>query len=176
MKTVQKRAKVYLSKIPAAISGKGGCHNATLKVAVVLVHGFAMSNEEAWPLLLEFNARCEPPWTVKELAHKLEDARKLDRYPLPYGHLLEGGGGGNQRRTLHCKVSVPVAQAPRVIGRVVLPEDLSTRLPPPIRPQEAERHVQLNFNEALRPKSELEEFKEQAREFCRQLRLRGGRL
>jgi hypothetical protein len=34
-------------------------------------------------LLREFNERCQPPWTDKELAHKLTDARKVVGPTLP---------------------------------------------------------------------------------------------
>ena len=38
--------------------------------------------------MLEFNARCDPPWSEKELEHKLDDAAKLARHSKPRGHLL----------------------------------------------------------------------------------------
>jgi hypothetical protein len=34
--------------------------------------------DEAWPLMLEFNARCTPPWTEAELIHKLACADDWD--------------------------------------------------------------------------------------------------
>ena len=55
---------------------------------LALVHGFALSRAQAWPIMLEFNARCDPPWSEKELAHKLDDAAKLARHSKPRGHLL----------------------------------------------------------------------------------------
>jgi hypothetical protein len=80
------RAQAYVSRMPAAISGQGG-HQATFAAAVALVHGFEMSEGEAWPILSEFNERCEPPWSESELRHKLESAGKLNRHPMPRGHL-----------------------------------------------------------------------------------------
>jgi hypothetical protein len=70
-----RRARAYVAKIPGAVSGQNG-HRATFRVACILILKFGMSAQEAWPLLLEFNERCEPPWTEKELRHKLEDALK----------------------------------------------------------------------------------------------------
>jgi putative DNA primase/helicase len=72
--------------MPAAISGHGG-HDATFAVARALMHGFALSQEQAWPILLDYNSRCVPPWSVAELNHKLESASKLDRAAKPRGHL-----------------------------------------------------------------------------------------
>ena len=55
------RAARYVEKMPAAESGNHG-HDATFAVAVTLVHGFALPEAEAWPILCEFNKRCLPPW------------------------------------------------------------------------------------------------------------------
>ena len=82
--SVLDRARKYLAKVPPAISGQGG-HNATYHAACVLVHEFALSVEQAKPLLLEWNATCQPPWSEAELDHKLEDAARADG---PRGELL----------------------------------------------------------------------------------------
>ena len=73
--------------MPPAISGNHG-HDATFAVALALVHGFALSRDQAWPIMLEFNARCDPPWSKKDLDHKLDDATKLARHSKPRGYLL----------------------------------------------------------------------------------------
>jgi putative DNA primase/helicase len=62
-------------KIPGAKSGENG-HNATYHVACILVRDFRLQIEEALPIFQEWNATCEPPWSEKELRHKLEDAAK----------------------------------------------------------------------------------------------------
>ena len=80
------RAARYVSAMPAAISGSGG-HAAAFNVAVVLIHGFALAEAEAWPILCGFNDRCEPPWNERELRHKLASADKLARHPQPRGYL-----------------------------------------------------------------------------------------
>ena len=80
------RAGRYVSAMPQAVSGSGG-HAATFAVAVVLIHGFALAEEEAWPILLSFNERCEPPWNERALRHKLASAGKLARHPQPRGYL-----------------------------------------------------------------------------------------
>jgi len=58
--------------MPGAISGAGG-HDQTFAVACKLVE-FGLSPDDAWPLLLEYNHRCQPQWSERELRHKLEDA------------------------------------------------------------------------------------------------------
>lgn len=89
MRTVD-RARGYIAKIPPALSGSGG-HDRTFQVACILVQGFALSSEDAWTLLGEYNVRCQPPWSQIELRHKLKDALKA---PLnrPLGYLLNRSG------------------------------------------------------------------------------------
>ncbi len=83
------RARSYVAAMPAAVSGQGG-HNQTFAVACVLVQGFGLSQQEAWALLKDYNARCQPPWSEKELWHKLEDAEKADPPPGGRGSLAFG--------------------------------------------------------------------------------------
>lgn len=71
--TVQERARLYVATMPPAISGSGG-HTATFKAAVALVKGFALGEADAWSILLEYNARCAPPWSERELRHKIASA------------------------------------------------------------------------------------------------------
>ncbi len=91
--SVLERARAYLSNCDAAVSGQGG-HSTTYRVASALVNGFNLSVDDAFSLLAnDYNPRCEPPWSVKELRHKLEDAVKAGppsgKAP---GWLLDGGG------------------------------------------------------------------------------------
>ena len=72
---VTDRARRYLSKVPAAVSGQGG-HNATFYAACILVLGFGLRTHEALPLLQEWNVACQPSWSERELWHKLTDADK----------------------------------------------------------------------------------------------------
>lgn len=84
---VEQRALAYLDKMPPAISGQGG-HSATYAAATVLVHGFEIDSDRALMLLLEhYNPRCEPPWTEKELQHKVTSAATKS-HNQPRGWLL----------------------------------------------------------------------------------------
>ncbi len=72
--TVLKRAAAYLDAMPPAISGQSG-HNATYAAATAMVHGFDLDSDAAFGLLRDrYNSRCQPPWSEKELQHKVEDA------------------------------------------------------------------------------------------------------
>lgn len=84
---IERRALAYLDKLPSAISGNGG-HAATYAAATVLVHGFEIDPERALTLLLDdYNPRCEPPWTEKELRHKVTSAANKT-HSHPRGWLL----------------------------------------------------------------------------------------
>lgn len=77
------RASNYVARMDPAVSGKGG-HDATFKVAIALVRGFCLPSEESLRLLSRYNERCEPPWSEKELRHKLSDAVANSRVPWAY--------------------------------------------------------------------------------------------
>lgn len=69
------RAKDYLVKQPPAIQGQGG-DVQTYKVACALVR-FGCNRAEAFELLSDYSATCcNPPWTHRELEHKVERAFK----------------------------------------------------------------------------------------------------
>ena len=86
--SVVRRAAAYAAKLPPAIEGENGSA-ACFRVACVLVCGFGLSAEEAMPLLLEYNQRCQPPWSEGELQHKLDGAAKqAAENPDEVGHLL----------------------------------------------------------------------------------------
>lgn len=78
---LKRRARDYLAQLPPAVSGCRG-HDTTFMAACWLVR-FGLGDRDAMALLREFNERCQPPWTDKELAHKLTDARKIVGPTLP---------------------------------------------------------------------------------------------
>lgn len=91
---VERRAAAYLDAMPPAISGQGG-HNATYAAATALVHGFELAPNAALRLLLErYNPRCKPPWSEKELRHKVENAAEKP-HDRPRGWLLESGAAAD---------------------------------------------------------------------------------
>jgi hypothetical protein len=108
--SVIERARRYIDRIPGAVSGEGG-HNQTFKVACVLIHGFNMGRVESFVLLSEWNKRCQPPWTEKELRHKIESA---DKQTGDRGYLLKG------KESDLDKVMVPDYQEPKPL-RLVAP-------------------------------------------------------
>jgi KaiC/GvpD/RAD55 family RecA-like ATPase len=82
---IAERARAYIAKMDPAVSGNGG-HDQTFRVACVLKMGFAIDDGEALQLLREWNANCQPPWSERELAHKIKSA---GNQPGARGYLAE---------------------------------------------------------------------------------------
>jgi P4 family phage/plasmid primase-like protien len=83
------RARAYLAKCPPAIEGAGG-HNTAWSVIRCVVRGFDLSVDAALLALGQWNDRCDPPWSDKELAHKAKQARESGKTP-EIGAYLESG-------------------------------------------------------------------------------------
>jgi hypothetical protein len=81
------RVRRFLDAFPPAVAGQHG-DVRTFRVCCRLVRGFALADSDALPLLREWNARCEPPWSETELLDKLRRARRYGREPV--GGLLGG--------------------------------------------------------------------------------------
>ena len=70
------RAARWLEKVEGAVSGRGG-HNRTFYVACKLTHYFGLDRDRAVRLMLVvFNPRCEPPWRLRDIEKKVDDALK----------------------------------------------------------------------------------------------------
>ena len=72
------RAKRYLTSVPPAIAGQHGDVH-TFRVCCRLVRGFALNDDEALRVLSDWNERCVPPWSEKELVDKLRRAARYGR-------------------------------------------------------------------------------------------------
>lgn len=126
----------YVAKLPPAVSGDGG-HPATFRAACECVR-FGLGDGDALSVLREFNRRCQPPWTEKELAHKLADARRVAggqvracRQPAPAVRVV-----WKLQRTL-ATLPPPVQAVPMPPARsrpaLDLPADYFTTYPPGLR-------------------------------------------
>lgn len=85
---VLRRAIGYIKKIPGGIQGHSGS-KPTYTAAVALVHGFCLPLDIAFRVLKKhYNKRCKPPWSDKELRHKIESAAKKS-HRMPKGWLRD---------------------------------------------------------------------------------------
>ncbi len=67
------RARAYLAGVEPAVSGQGG-HTKTFTTALKLARLVNRDPELLWALLCEYNTRCRPPWSERELRHKWTEA------------------------------------------------------------------------------------------------------
>ena len=74
------RARAFLQRVGPAVSGQRG-DVLTFRVCCRIVRGFDLSDDEAVCVLSEWNARCEPPWSERELRQKVTNARRYGREP-----------------------------------------------------------------------------------------------
>jgi hypothetical protein len=80
------RARRYIAACPPANSGSGG-HAHTFLIAQKLVRGFELDETTAFALLSAWNRTCEPPWSARELAHKIKEAAR--RGQMAFGCLAD---------------------------------------------------------------------------------------
>ena len=80
--TLDERIARYLDKCQGAISGSDG-HGQTFTVACALVNGFALDADAALRHLITYNATCSPPWSPRELRHKVNQAEGKRRTASP---------------------------------------------------------------------------------------------
>lgn len=143
------RAAKYLERVPPAVSGQDG-HGQTIRVAAILVRGFCLSIDQATRAIQGWNARCQPPWNEKEIAHKLADAdkREGERGWLLNGHAYTGPDAELSQLLASLRDSEPKPARERYDGRK-FPADC---LQPPGLLGEI---VRFNLRTALFPQPEL---------------------
>jgi hypothetical protein len=107
-----KRARAYVAAMEPAVSGSHG-HAATFKVAIALLHGFDLAANEAWPVMLEYNARCLPPWSENELRHKFAQVDKV-AHKKPRGHLMGEKAAGEKSQGSVAALASPVSASLRL--------------------------------------------------------------
>jgi len=124
-----RRAAAYLSKIAPATAGERG-HDRTFHAACVLVKGFDLGIDQAKPLLEAWNAGCIPPWSSRELEHKLRSASKSPD-TKPRGYLLEIPDERRASAPDALGAGLPTPPKPSTEG---LPTALGAGLPTPPKP------------------------------------------
>jgi hypothetical protein len=119
---VERRAEAYLDAMPPAISGQGG-HGRTFAAATALVHGFGLSPDVAFRMLAQgYNPRCVPPWSDRELQHKVDDAMSKP-HARPRGWLRDATPAEANDVDLSGFGVSTAAQADEEPRRIVRPED-----------------------------------------------------
>jgi hypothetical protein len=107
-----RRAQAYIARMPQAISGSRG-HDSLWAVAIALCRGFRLSAAEAIALILsDYNPRCVPPWSEKEIVHKVRDA--IEHGDVPFGYLLDAQPSQTvqRRESASVQASAPAPKRP----------------------------------------------------------------
>lgn len=78
--------RAALQALGPAIQGQGG-DDRTWRAAAIGKHDFALTDDEAWPPLLEWNATCQPIWSERDLRAKLRGGAKYAKFA--YGERRE---------------------------------------------------------------------------------------
>jgi hypothetical protein len=82
-----RRASAYLARIAPAVSGDSG-HTTTFNAVAHVMVGFDLDPGTTYQLIAsEYNPRCDPPWSEKELKHKIQSV--AERCERPRGYLLQ---------------------------------------------------------------------------------------
>jgi hypothetical protein len=84
---VTERIRLYMAKVPPSIEGQNG-DDQLFRAASILVNGWGLSPDEAFPFLAEYNQRAEPPWPEQRLRYKLKEAFEKPG-DKPRGHLRD---------------------------------------------------------------------------------------
>ena len=131
------RARKYIAKMDASIDGSDGS-GAAMIVARTLRWRFALDEGTAYDIFAnDFNPRCQPTWSEKEIMHKLADAGK------PYEGFVYGDLRDAERPVRHQDVSEP-SRPHDGYEEEQPPPDLPgetcenfTQVPPPDEPSDA---------------------------------------
>lgn len=96
------RAKAYLDECDSAISGQAG-HSTTFRVVCAVGPGFDLDPDDCFRLIKEhYSPRCDPPWSDKEIEHKVEQAYTKEKrrgWLKQEGHEPEAKRGPGRPRT-----------------------------------------------------------------------------
>lgn len=116
------RAKAYLDECDSAISGQAG-HSTTFRVVCAVGPGFDLDPDDCFRLIKEhYSPRCDPPWSDKEIEHKVEQAYTKEKrrgWLKQEGHEPEAKRGPGRPRTR----PEPVQVTDPATGRIELFDD-----------------------------------------------------
>lgn len=109
-----RRARAYLAKIPGAVSNQSG-HTATFNAVAAIMIGFDLSESDTLHLITEdFNPRCDPPWSERELKHKIKSVAKDCQRARGYLLTERSSASSASASAAPCQTAPQVPPAPPV--------------------------------------------------------------
>lgn len=132
---VGRRALAYLKKCQPAVSGQSG-HDTMFGVACRVGPGFGLSQDEAYSLLAaDYNPGCQPPWSEKDLRHKIADAYRVNEHRIGW---LRDTPNPNARPPRLTQVATRPKEEP-----APAPDESGDEIPSNVVPIEGDR-IQIN--------------------------------
>jgi putative DNA primase/helicase len=89
------RVRAYLQRCPPAIEGQNGSRRL-MKTLRLVIDGFDLDDALARQIAEEYSAKCEPPWSPKEIDHAVTNI-KAKPSKQPRGWLLNKDAVGSPR-------------------------------------------------------------------------------
>lgn len=75
MNNMIERCRRYVAAMQPAVAFHGGM-NRMRETVHAIFDGFALDENDGWPLLQEYNRRCQPPWSENTLRHFMTEMLK----------------------------------------------------------------------------------------------------
>lgn len=124
MQAARMRAERWVASAEPAIAGHGG-HVKTFKIALGLVRGFLLPVDVAFDVMSAWNHGCQPPWSPKDLMHKLESAASKSRTEPGYLYYADRKPMRRRQEQEAADDDEPAAREPLpVVGIEAPPKDL----------------------------------------------------
>ena len=109
--STEDRIRLYIERTGIAISGEEGSKR-TMAVARTLHTGFNLSEEDTLRWLTKYSARCQPPWSEKDIIHKVKSVVN-SKTNHQKGWMLQGydkhSSNGNGHIEYERKKETPIA-------------------------------------------------------------------
>lgn len=129
-----RRARAYVARMPPAVSGDSG-HTTMFNAVCATMFGFDLGSDETMAVIAEeYNPRCDPPFTERELRHKVANAAK--RCKRQRGYLLGDEPAPQRQSAMLVSVPQPTPQQPT-------PASPATRVTAPSKPSRPWTHYLL---------------------------------
>lgn len=124
------RAKKYCESSGGAVSGNGG-HAHTFALACNILRKIGLTADDLFEVLAtHHNPQCDPPWTAKELRHKVESAVKACAGQIGSEDIYRTHGAPIKKADRAYKLSLPNTQEETLMGiRYVYRGDLTEPIP-----------------------------------------------
>lgn len=71
--TAEERARIYIARLPASVQGSNG-RKSLMRAVYAAVVGFELTEEQALPIIREYNTTAEPRWSERDLVAKVKYA------------------------------------------------------------------------------------------------------